>query len=63
MKIEKQPKRCLFCNKEFDKDERPESVKAEGRPRQYFHYRCYESWKESLQCVTRSDAHTRQTSA
>lgn len=42
------PKRCLFCNKEFDEDEQPESVKAGGRPRQYFHYRCYESWRDTM---------------
>ena len=46
--VKKEPRKCLFCGKPFDDGEKPEMVKCEGRPAQYFHYRCFVSWRDTM---------------
>lgn len=41
-------KRCLFCNREFQDGEPFEMVKAEDRPTQFFHYKCFVSWRDTI---------------
>lgn len=46
--VKKAPRRCLFCYKEFEDGEQPEMVKSDGRPAQFFHYKCYVSWRDTV---------------
>lgn len=46
--VKKAPRRCLFCYKEFEDGEQPEMVKPDGRPAQFFHYKCYVSWRDTV---------------
>ena len=47
-KRKRAPKRCLFCNQEFEKGEHFEVIKGEDQPTKYFHYKCFVEYRDKI---------------